>query len=262
MNVASNPPDRAFQRAGLTRLTHSGSHRPSQCPSAIRRTTHALPWVVVESDRVRPAGPARTQRHQGWAASPRSWPTRASSRSLSTTSCGSRFSSKGSAITPCCRRTSVRWAQWSASMSSWERPPNGASGPTTEWRVRPDHHARRVLDVLDRCHSPDVRHALLPGITVGSFFNRPGGAERGAPASVSRSSTRRPFTSTASWRADTDICRWSAALSSTSTNVTRRITAVVCSSLQLGPDAPGRPLSDRLRGARGAGQCSGSSLRM
>jgi len=57
-------------------------------------------------------------------------------------------------------------------------------GAPTEWRVRPDHHARRVLDILDRCHSPDVRHALLPAITVGSFFNRPGGAERGAPASV------------------------------------------------------------------------------
>ena len=94
---------------------------------------------------------------------------------------------------PVLPETSVRWA----------RSLHVLVGPPTERFIRTDHHARRGLDVHDRCRSPDVGHGLVPGITAGGFFNRPGGAEEGAQPRSSRSSTRRPFTSTASQRADT-----------------------------------------------------------
>jgi len=183
------------------------------------RTTHASVLGGELSGRVRPPCLPRREQHQGWTASrPGAWPTRASSLSLSTTSCGSRFSSRASATTPCFRRTSVNWTQWSASMSSCDRPPDGSSGPTT-------------VHAVSTMSSTDVIAQML------------GGPEALQPRS-SRSRTRRPPTRTASWCADTDICRGTS--TSISTNVTSRVTGVTCPSSQFEPVELDVPVSDHL----------------
>ena len=112
------------------------------------------------SGRVRPPCLPRREQHQGWTASrPGAWPTRASSLSLSTTSCGSRFSSRASATTPCLLPKNLSQLDPMVCLHVLVRPPTG-------WLVRSYHRARCVHDVLHRCHSPDV------------------GRARGAPASV------------------------------------------------------------------------------
>ena len=50
--------------------------------------------------------------------------------------------------------------------------------------VGADDHARLLLDVFDRCRSPDVGRLLSPGITVGSVARQEGDVRRGAPAAV------------------------------------------------------------------------------
>jgi hypothetical protein len=55
---------------------------------------------------------------------------------------------------------------------------------TVERLVGSDDYARRLLDVFDRRHSPDVRLLFSRGVTVGSVVRVEGSERRGAPAAV------------------------------------------------------------------------------
>jgi hypothetical protein len=55
---------------------------------------------------------------------------------------------------------------------------------TLERLVRSDDCPRRLLDVFDRGHSPDVRLLFSLGVTVGSVARIEGGVRRLAPAAV------------------------------------------------------------------------------
>jgi hypothetical protein len=148
-------------------------------------------------------------------------PTRASSRSLSTTSCGSRLRSRASTTTPCCRSRSLRYAQWPSSASSCEEPSNGSSGPTT-------------MRVVSSMSSTDIV-AQLSGCSSGTSPSPEAMSDVELQPRSSKSSTRRPSGSSASCRADTDILRASGPSSSwsrISTNVTNRATAAMRSFSQ------------------------------
>ena len=201
--------------------------RPTQFPARNRRRIvryrireRHMPqcWVVESIDQVWPPGQPRSWRGHGRTAwRPEAWPTREQ---------------------PLAEHNFVPEPIQFQSVSNDPLLPEDLSQldpmvcihvlvrAPTEWLVRSDHHARCVHDVLDRCQSPDVGRAQVL-----------------QPLS-SRSRTRPPPTSTASWRADTDIRRGTS--TSTSTKVTSRVTGVTRSSLQLQPVELEVPLKDGL----------------
>jgi hypothetical protein len=87
---------------------------------------------------------------EGGHGSSVSRPARASTLSLSTTSCGSPFRSPASAATPCCRRVSARYVQWSCPLVSGHRtvrparPPSATSLRSPRGTSRPRSRTRRA----------------------------------------------------------------------------------------------------------------------
>lgn len=132
---------------------------------------------------------------------------RASSRALSTISCGNRRSSEASIVTPLLRAFFCKSIQWRFSISSSVTPAGGASGPIT-------------IRLVSRMSASDLSVHLL-------VLPQP---------RSSRRTTRCPSMNSSSWSSTIERRSGSEALLSISAEVTRRFAVLIkayCSTSDL-----------------------------